>query len=198
MQYSICWFQPWNNYLGLVLFVLARNGTRFWLLFRLTATQVLFSSRRRTLSLPANQFFQAVRDFFDSAICASGIALFRQTQTGAIDTADRAIGRHGVGEYKHRHQQHRSHCRKLWRNDWIEPGSQPGGVGLKFLKDFITLNEGKIHLASRLGFYEYCNGKETFEKLAADFMGTVVNLEINTGDTQSYRLSSEISPEDIF
>ena len=77
-------------------------------------------------------------------------------------------------------------------------GSQPGGVGLKFLKDFIALNKGKIHLASRLGFYEYCNGKEAFEKLAADFIGTVVNLEINTGDTQAYRLSSEVSSEDIF
>lgn len=77
-------------------------------------------------------------------------------------------------------------------------GSQPGGVGLKFLKDFIELNKGKIHIVSRLGFYAYSEGKESYAKLTADFPGTAVNLEINTGDTQAYRLSREISPEDIF
>ncbi len=77
-------------------------------------------------------------------------------------------------------------------------GYQPGGVGLNFLKDFIALNRGRIHIASRLGFYEFREGREEFEKLDADFRGTVVNLEINTGDTQTYLLSSEVSPEDIF
>ena len=75
---------------------------------------------------------------------------------------------------------------------------QPGGVGLKFLKDFIELNGGKIQIASRYGFYEYNKGSETFLKLTADFPGTVVNLEINTGDTNTYQLNSEISPENIF
>lgn len=65
---------------------------------------------------------------------------------------------------------------------------QPGGVGLKFLKDFIELNGGKIQIASRYGFYEYNKGSETFLKLTADFPGTVVNLEINTGDTNTYQL----------
>ena len=32
----------------------------------------------------------------------------------------------------------------------------------------------------------------------ADFPGTVVNLEINTADTSSYQLTSEISPDNIF
>ncbi|MBU1235378.1 MAG: ATP-binding protein [Gammaproteobacteria bacterium] len=77
-------------------------------------------------------------------------------------------------------------------------GSQPGGVGLKFLHDFVALNQGKIQIASRLGFYEYRDGKETFKKLAADFPGTTVNLEINTGDTSAYRLNSEITAKDIF
>lgn len=77
-------------------------------------------------------------------------------------------------------------------------GPQPGGVGLKFLKDFVELNRGKIHIASRLGFYELANGGESFFELAADFPGTAVNLEINTGDTNAYCLRSEISPADIF
>jgi signal transduction histidine kinase len=74
----------------------------------------------------------------------------------------------------------------------------PGGVGLKFLKDFIELNGGKIQIASRYGFYEFNNDSETFLKLAADFPGTVVNLEVNTSDTKAYKLKSEISPDDIF
>ena len=108
----------------------------------------------------------------------------------------------------------RNNVRRFFKNDKISSvaairwalregsttkiGSQPGGIGLKFLKDFIELNKGKIHIASRLGFFEFGNGGETFAKLAADFPGTVVNLEINTGDTSVYRLRSEISPADIF
>ena len=77
-------------------------------------------------------------------------------------------------------------------------GPQPGGVGLKLLIDFIASNQGKIQIASRFGFYEYSSGSERVEKLAADFPGTVVNLEINTGDTATYCLRSEISPANIF
>ncbi len=75
---------------------------------------------------------------------------------------------------------------------------QPGGFGFKILHEFIALNGGKIQIASRYGFYEYTNNSETFLKLTADLPGTVVNLEINTGDTHAYQLSSEITPEDIF
>ena len=77
-------------------------------------------------------------------------------------------------------------------------GAQPGGVGLKFLKDFIAFNRGKIQIASRRGFYECVANEETFVRMDADFPGTVVNLEINTADTASYRLTSEISPDNIF
>lgn len=86
----------------------------------------------------------------------------------------------------------------LQEGNTTKTGSQPGGVGLKFLHDFVALNQGKIQIASRLGFYEYRNGKETFKKLETDFPGTTVNLEINTGDTSSYRLDSEITAKDIF
>jgi len=86
----------------------------------------------------------------------------------------------------------------LQEGNTTKTGSQPGGVGLKFLHDFVALNQGKIQIASRLGFYEYHDGKETFKKLAADIPGTTVNLEINTGDTSGYRLDSEITSKDIF
>lgn len=93
----------------------------------------------------------------------------------------------------------------VWALKWAlheghttKTGRQPGGMGLKFLKDFVELNGGKIQLVSRFGFYEYNKGVESFSKLTADLTGTTVNLEINTGDTHSYQLSSEISSKDIF
>jgi hypothetical protein len=86
----------------------------------------------------------------------------------------------------------------LQKRNSTKTGNQPGGVGLKFLKEFITHNKGKIQIASRYGFYEYDKGQEQFAKMQSDFRGTAVNVEINTGDTHAYRLASEISPENIF
>ena len=77
-------------------------------------------------------------------------------------------------------------------------GSQPGGLGLKFLHEFVRLNKGRIQIASRFGFYEFHKGKETFEKMAADLPGTSVTIEINTGDTAEYCLESEVTPENVF
>jgi hypothetical protein len=77
-------------------------------------------------------------------------------------------------------------------------GSQPGGLGLKFLHEFVQLNKGRIQIASRFGFYEFRKGKETFEKMAADLPGTSVTIEINTGDTAEYCLESEVTPENVF
>lgn len=86
----------------------------------------------------------------------------------------------------------------LEEGNTTKTGSQPGGVGLKFLKEFIELNKGKIQIASRLGFYEFREDKETFHKMTADFPDTAVNIEVDTGDTRAYHLHSEISPANIF
>ena len=77
-------------------------------------------------------------------------------------------------------------------------GSQPGGLGLKFLKDFITLNRGRIQIVSRFAYYRFEDGRESFTKMAADLSGTAVTITINTGDTAAYCLPDEISPDDIF
>ncbi|MGE0468171.1 MAG: ATP-binding protein [Nitrospira sp.] len=153
-------------------------------------------------------FKQSIFEVFQNAVIHSNSRLgifvcgqfYPQVQRLDLTIADAGIGiRTNVRRYLGTNVSSVEAIRwALQGGNTTKTGSQPGGVGLKVLKDFIALNEGKIHLASRLGFYEYCNEKETFEKLGADFKGTVVNLEINTGDTQSYRLSSEISPEDIF
>lgn len=69
---------------------------------------------------------------------------------------------------------------------------QPGGLGLKLIKEFIRLNRGKIQITSRYGFYEYSPSGESFEKMGEDFPGTSVNIEINTADTSRYCLNTEL------
>lgn len=61
--------------------------------------------------------------------------------------------------------------------------SGPGGLGLAELQEFARLNKGKIQIASRFAFYEfYPHGRERFFRLAADFPGTAVTIQVNTAD----------------
>lgn len=75
---------------------------------------------------------------------------------------------------------------------------QPGGLGLKLLKDFIRINNGKLQIVSRNGYYEFSAGEDTITRMDNDFPGTCVNIEINTQDTSTYCLASELSNDDIF
>lgn len=77
-------------------------------------------------------------------------------------------------------------------------GSIPGGLGLKLLREFINLNGGCIQIVSDSGFWFFSAGKVQRARLHHAFPGTVVSLEINTSDTQSYVLSSEVSESEIF
>jgi len=77
-------------------------------------------------------------------------------------------------------------------------GPIPGGLGLKLLREFIKLNQGTFVIASDKGYWELREGRVRTARLANEFPGTVVTIEINTADTHSYALSSEISPSDIF
>lgn len=72
-------------------------------------------------------------------------------------------------------------------------GPQPGGFGLKLLQEFIELNNGKVQIASRDGFYEFSNGVKRYRTMRADFPGTTINFQINTNDTKSYGLRSEVA-----
>lgn len=74
----------------------------------------------------------------------------------------------------------------------------PGGLGLKLLRDFIELNRGRIQIVSDAGYWEFAAGKAHGRALPHPFPGTVVNVEINTADQNSYRLSTEVDPSDIF
>lgn len=86
----------------------------------------------------------------------------------------------------------------LDKHNTTKQGPQPGGLGLKFLQEFVRLNQGRIQIASRFGFYEFSEGQDSFEKMDSDLPGTSVTIEINTGDTAQYFLASEVTPESIF
>lgn len=90
--------------------------------------------------------------------------------------------------------------------DWAMNGSNttkrgpiPGGLGLKLLREFISLNQGKIQIISDLGYWEQkTDGHVDSRNLPFAFPGTIVNIEINTADQKSYMLSSEKIPDNIF
>jgi len=77
-------------------------------------------------------------------------------------------------------------------------GQIPGGLGLKLLGEFIDLNGGRIQIVSDAGYWRREKGKTFIANLNQPFPGTVVSVEINTADAQSYALSSELSEADIF
>lgn len=77
-------------------------------------------------------------------------------------------------------------------------GPVPGGLGLKLLGEFIDLNGGCIQIVSDAGYWRRERNQVTTALLHHPFPGTVVSLEINTADTQSYVLASELTEEDIF
>jgi len=77
-------------------------------------------------------------------------------------------------------------------------GRIPGGLGLKLLKEFITLNRGRIQIVSDSGYWALEQGEVISGELKYRFPGTVVSIEIDTADKRSYKLSSEISEKDIF
>lgn len=77
-------------------------------------------------------------------------------------------------------------------------GAVPGGLGLKLLCDFIDLNGGSVQIMSNAGYWMRKGGKTEKALLNHEFPGTAVSIEINTADTQSYKLTSELKEEDIF
>lgn len=76
---------------------------------------------------------------------------------------------------------------------------RPGGLGLKLIREFVTLNGGCVQIVSDAGYWSTRGGKVELESFGAEFPGTVVNIEINTADTRSYCLESELlDPDSIF
>jgi hypothetical protein len=77
-------------------------------------------------------------------------------------------------------------------------GRRPGGLGLQLIREFIALNGGRIIVVSDAGYWELKGSKLQARPLEWPFPGTVVTIEVNTADAKSYRLTSEINPNEIF
>ena len=79
-----------------------------------------------------------------------------------------------------------------------KPNDRPGGMGLKFLCNFLDMNKGCVRIVSDFGYWQRNSGEITKRMLPHPFPGTVVNLEVNTADTNSYVLQSELDGNNIF
>lgn len=77
-------------------------------------------------------------------------------------------------------------------------GSNPGGLGLGIIFEFIKMNKGKIHIVSSDGYYEYSNNSVLKKQLDYAFEGTMVNIKFNLDDNNYYSLIEEEDFVNIF
>jgi len=120
------------------------------------------------------QFFPA-KHYLDFCIADAGIGIRRKIhkELGLKMNSDKAI------EWA------------LQEGHTTRKGNVPGGLGLKLIREFIALNKGRIQIVSDRGYWEYSLLGETLTRIDTSFPGTVINIQINTADTSSYRLRSE-------
>lgn len=79
-----------------------------------------------------------------------------------------------------------------------KPKHETGGMGLKVLCDALEKNEGCVRIVSDNGYWEKYSGKTDDWMLAYPFPGTVVDLEVNTANTKSLVLQSDLDADKIF
>ena len=73
-----------------------------------------------------------------------------------------------------------------------------GGIGLAILREFVSINKGKIQIISDDGFYQLdSNGVQT-RLFSGSFPGTIINMQFKTDDTTSYSLMSEAESDELF
>ena len=74
----------------------------------------------------------------------------------------------------------------------------PGGMGLSILLSFIALNGGRVQIVSGDGYWEN-NQSVPYKNLFANYFdGTIVNIEFNVNDKNSYVLLNEKSQKNLF
>ena len=77
-------------------------------------------------------------------------------------------------------------------------GTNPGGLGLDFIFEFLKLNKGKIQIVSSDGYWEYRRGPIKKGLFKGVFPGTIANIEFNLDDQNYYLLKGEEDLDDIF
>lgn len=120
------------------------------------------------------QFFPA-KHRLDFCIADTGVGMRRKIykELGLLLNSDKAI------EWA------------LEEGNTTRKGNVPGGLGLKLIREFIALNKGRIQIVSDRGYWEFNSQGEAFDRIDHSFPGTIINIEINTADTDSYCLRSE-------
>lgn len=73
----------------------------------------------------------------------------------------------------------------------VKRTDEPGGLGLKLLHEFIWLNGGRMIIASDAGYFELSHRETVLVEFDHPFPGTIVSLEVNAADAQSYSLKTE-------
>ena len=72
----------------------------------------------------------------------------------------------------------------------------PGGLGLKILKEFIVKNDGMLSILSDCGYWELASGQVRMQELDCSFPGTVVTVAVNMDDPKSYRMVGEVADKE--
>lgn len=73
-----------------------------------------------------------------------------------------------------------------------------GGLGLTILKEFVIRNNGKMQILSDDEYWESGKHEKSKNLGKNKFNGTIVNVEFNLNDKNSYKLISEIDINDVF
>jgi len=154
---------------------------KFWeSIFELFSNAVIHSETEMGIFTCGQYFYKSNRIDFSIADLGIGIPRTLENKKGLHYSPEEAINWAMEG-----------------RNT-TKTGPIPGGLGLKLLREFIRLNQGRIQVVSDVGYWEQrSDGTVDKRTLLAPFPGTVVNIEINTADMSSYVLSSEL-PQNIF
>lgn len=84
------------------------------------------------------------------------------------------------------------------KGNTTKTGNISGGLGLDLVLEFLRLNNGKMQIVSSNGYWEFRKGVNRMVDLPEVFNGTIVNIEFNLDDRNSYLLKEEISLDDIF
>jgi len=149
-------------------------------IFELFSNAVLHSQTKMGI-FSCGQFFPR-RNSLDFSVADLGIGICRNVKENAgLDLApEKAI---------------------IWAtkgSNTTKRGQIPGGLGLKLLSEFIDLNGGRIQIVSDTGYWKRERREVSTARLSQPFPGTVVSVEINTADKQSYALASELSQTEVF
>ncbi|MBN8697689.1 MAG: hypothetical protein J0L87_14250 [Bacteroidetes bacterium] len=71
--------------------------------------------------------------------------------------------------------------------------NETGGLGLDLIRSFLKMNDGKLQIRSADGYWEERKNDTFVKDYDSDFNGSIVNIEFNLRDKQSYTTPEEVS-----